>query len=129
MESSKTGHCETRAFLVLLHLAGFLALAGCGSNWQAAVVAPDGSLYPVDGHTLQTLGNLAEEEPGIPLERVLWIAGHGAVERIIVTGPEGERQAEDEQCSDNTEYHARCVSHPALQGSSETVRRHCSSEM
>ena len=76
--------------LSLLALALLLCLAGCGRSWQATVVAPDGSDLSVDREFLETLAGFAEEEPGVPLERVLWTAGHHAVERLVVTGPEGE---------------------------------------
>ena len=76
---------ESNLDLVLL-----VCIAGCGSRWQATVVAPDGSLYAVDRRVLEDLSDFAEEGHGIPLERVLWQAGHPLVERITVTGPGGE---------------------------------------
>jgi predicted AlkP superfamily pyrophosphatase or phosphodiesterase len=76
--------------LGLLTLALLLFLAGCGSAWQAAVVAPDGSGFAVDGKVLESLADL-EEEQRIPVDRVLWAAGHGVVERLVVTEPEGMR--------------------------------------
>jgi len=67
-------------------------LAGCGRNWQATVIAPDGSDFAVNASVLETLSAFADEERGVPLERVLWTAGHYAIERLIVTGPEAERR-------------------------------------
>ena len=66
-------------------------LAGCGHRWQATVLAPDGSPVVVGADALEGLADFADEERGIPLERVLWTAGHSAVERLIVTEPEGAR--------------------------------------
>lgn len=73
----------------LLALALLLCLAGCGPAWEATVVAPDGSDFRVDRAVLDSLGEFADEEQDIPLERVLWTAGHHAVDRLLVTGPEG----------------------------------------
>jgi len=75
----------------LLALALLLCLAGCGYNWQATVVAPDGSGFGVDAKTLDSLADFADEERGVPLERVLWTAGHYVIERLVLTEPEGTR--------------------------------------
>jgi hypothetical protein len=40
---------------------------------------------------LDSLADFAGEERGVPLERVLWVAGHYAVDRLIVTDSEGAR--------------------------------------
>ena len=77
--------------LRLLALALLLCLAGCGRNWEATVVAPDGSDFAVDAEVLESLSDFADEERGIPLERVLWTAGHYVIERLVVTEPEGAR--------------------------------------
>ena len=53
------------------------------------MVAPDGTDFRVDRAVLEDLAEFAEEEQGIPLERVLWTAGHHAVDRLLITGPEG----------------------------------------
>jgi hypothetical protein len=66
-----------------------LCLAGCGPAWEATVGAPDGSDFRVDRAVLDSLGDYAEEGQDLPLERVLWTAGHHAVDRLLVTGPEG----------------------------------------
>ena len=73
----------------LLALVLLLCLAGCGQAWEATVAAPDGSDFRVDRAVLEDLAEFAEEEQDIPLERVLWTAGHHAVDRLLVTGPEG----------------------------------------
>jgi hypothetical protein len=68
-----------------------IPLAGCGRNWEAVVVAPNGSNLAVDFKALESLSAFADEEHGIPLERVLWTAGHHVVERLVLTEPEGAR--------------------------------------
>lgn len=68
-----------------------VVLAGCGRNWQAAVVAPDGSDVGVDAKVLESLSDFADEERGVPLERLLWNAGHYLVERVSLIDPEGAR--------------------------------------
>jgi hypothetical protein len=73
----------------LLALLFLLCLAGCGQTWEATVVAPDGSDFRVDRSVLEDLAEFAEEGQGIPLERVLWTAGHHAIDRLLITGPEG----------------------------------------
>jgi len=78
-----------RSALLALALLFLLCLAGCGQTWQATVVAPDGSDFRVDRAILEDLAELTEEEQGIPLDRVLWTAGHHAVDRLLITGPEG----------------------------------------
>jgi hypothetical protein len=66
-------------------------LTGCGRNWEATVVAPDGSDFAVDAKVLESLSAFADEERGVPVERVLWTAGHYAVDRLLMTEPEGAR--------------------------------------
>jgi predicted AlkP superfamily pyrophosphatase or phosphodiesterase len=66
-------------------------VAGCGPSWEATVVAPDGSDVAVDAQVLEGLSDFADEEHGVPLERVLWTAGHYAIERVFLTEPEGSR--------------------------------------
>jgi hypothetical protein len=72
-----------------------IILAGCGRHWDAAVVAPDGSEFAVNAGVLDSLADFADEEKGIPLERVLWTAGHYLVQRLVVTEPEGARHELD----------------------------------
>lgn len=76
--------------LSVLALVLLSCLAGCGHRWQATVLAPDGSPVVVDADTLEGLADFGEER-GVPVERVLWAAGHSAVERLIVTEPQGAR--------------------------------------
>jgi len=76
---------------MLACIVPLLCLAGCGNNWDAAVVAPDGSDFTIDASVLESLSAFADEERGIPLERVLWTAGHYAIERLVLTEPEGVR--------------------------------------
>lgn len=68
-----------------------LILASCSPAWQTTVVAPDGSDLPVDAKVLASLSAFADEEQRVPLERVLWTAGHQVIERLIWTEPEGTR--------------------------------------
>jgi hypothetical protein len=68
-----------------------VVLVSCGRTWQAAVVAPDGSDFAVNAKTLESLADFADEERGVPLERVLWTAGHYAIQRLALTEPEGAR--------------------------------------
>ncbi len=85
--------------LSLLVLALLLCLAGCGHNWGAMVVAPDDSDFNVDAKILKSLTDpstefrtsFANEKRGVLVERVLWAAGHYAIERLVLTEPEGAR--------------------------------------
>lgn len=77
--------------LSLLALALLSCLAGCARSWEAAVVAPNGSGLVVDNKVWESLSTFAVEEHGVPLERMLWLAGHYAIERLVVTDPEGTR--------------------------------------
>ncbi len=91
----RTGIPKGHNRIGLLALALLLCLAGCGANWEATVVAPDGSEFAVTPDTLKGLDDFADKGHGVPLERVLWAAGHYAIERLVVTGPEGESHAFD----------------------------------
>jgi hypothetical protein len=88
-QSGKNGRqwAAASAWILLL-----VILAGCGRNWEATLVAPDGSGFSVDAKVLESLAAFADEERGVPLERVLWTAGHYAIERLVVTEPEGARR-------------------------------------
>ena len=71
-------------------------LAGCGASWQARVIAPDGSAFAVDRQVLKAMERFAEEDAeGVPLEQVLWTAGHQAVETVTVVDDEGVRHEYD----------------------------------
>ncbi len=85
---------RTRQSLLLLLLALAVCLAGCGASWQAAVVAPDGTSFPVDRDFLAGLPGW-EDGAGVALEQVLWAAGHEAVERLIVVDGAGQRHELD----------------------------------
>jgi hypothetical protein len=78
-------------FTVAICLSALILLVGCGRNWEAVVVAPGGSQFAVDADVLESLSGFAEEESGLPLERVLWAAGHYVVERLVLTEPEGDK--------------------------------------
>jgi hypothetical protein len=77
--------------LSLLALTLLVCLASCGRSWEATILAPDGSDFSVNPPVLEDLAEFAEEEQGIPLDRVLWTAGHRVIERLIVIEPEGAR--------------------------------------
>ena len=74
-------------------LALLLALASCaplfGPRWQAEVVSPDGSSFPVDAGLLERLAGPDAKGEAVALDAVLWAAGHRAVERVLLTGEEG----------------------------------------
>ncbi|MGC9334877.1 MAG: alkaline phosphatase family protein, partial [Anaerolineae bacterium] len=71
-------------------------LGGCGPSWQATVVAPNGDDFAVDRQVLEDLERFAEEgAEGVPLEQVLWTAGHQAVETVVVADEEGARHEFD----------------------------------
>jgi len=72
-------------------LLALVVLSGCGPPWEATVVAPDGGDFTVNVKALEGLADFADEERGVPLERVLWTAGHSVIERLVVTEPEGAR--------------------------------------
>jgi hypothetical protein len=81
--------------LTLLALVVLFCLASCSPSWEATIVAPDGSAFPVDSKVLASLSGFAEEGHGLPLERVLWTAGYRVIERLIVSEPEGTRHEFD----------------------------------
>ena len=83
--------CANMRRLGVLTIALLLCLSSCGRTWEATGVAPDGSEFGVDAQVLESLSAFADEERGVPLERVLWRAGHHAIERVTLTGPEGAR--------------------------------------
>jgi hypothetical protein len=78
-------------YLSLLALALLFCPASCGRSWEATIVAPDGSVFSVKSQVLEDLVGFAEAEQGIPLERVLWTAGHRVAERLMVIEAEGAR--------------------------------------
>jgi hypothetical protein len=76
----------------LAALTIILLLAGCAPAWQTVVIAPDGSQWPVDRQALDDMADYAGELAGtqaVPLERVLWIAGHQVIEELVVTNATG----------------------------------------
>ncbi len=92
MPDSRPGKIRTLSLLVLALL---FCLAGCGPAWEATVVAPDGSAFPVDSKVLASLADFAEEGQDLSPEWVLWTAGHWVIERLIVSEPEGVRHELD----------------------------------
>ncbi len=88
------GSLSSWAGLLLLVLLG-VVLSACSANWEATVAAPDGSDYLVDSKVLDGLADFTEEDKGVPLERVLYSAGHRAIERLVVVDADGARRAFD----------------------------------
>jgi hypothetical protein len=76
-----------------------VVLAGCGPGWEATVAGPDGNDLAVDAGLLESLAvdsaeyesDPGSEEGAVAVERVLWAAGHYAVERVVLIEPEGAR--------------------------------------
>ncbi len=93
--SSSGGGQWSAASIRIVSLVLLVVLSGCGSTWKATVVAPDGSDYFVDSKVLDGLADFAEEDKGMPLERVLYSAGHRAIEHLVVVDADGVRRAFD----------------------------------
>jgi hypothetical protein len=88
-------HNHRDARLALFAVALLVCLVGCRPAWQATLVAPDGSPHVVDRDVLERLDHLTEEVDGrdaVPLEHVLYDAGHHVVDRLVVVQPDGQRQ-------------------------------------
>jgi hypothetical protein len=84
------------SLMLFVSLTIGVSLVGCQPAWEAAVVMPGGELYAVDASVLEALAESAEtveDQEAVPLEQILWEAGHRVIERLIVIGPEGERTA------------------------------------
>lgn len=81
--------------LVALALVG-LGLSGCRPLWEVALDAPDGAPVTVDRATLRALESFAVEADGgtaVPLERVLYHAGHRLVDRVTLRDAAGASHA------------------------------------
>mgnify|MGYP001074001179 CR=1 FL=1 len=87
---------KDRAALLVASLTLLLGLAGCGPlfgpRWQATVLAPDGSSFPVDAGLLERLAGEDAAEEMVALDAVLWAAGHRVVERALLTGQDGSQR-------------------------------------
>ncbi|MBN1485422.1 MAG: alkaline phosphatase family protein [Chloroflexia bacterium] len=82
---------KRKSSLVLLALV--LLLAACGPSWELSVPRPDGSAFPVNRTLLEERSDMAEEVQGqsaVPLERILFDAGHRAIESLVVITPAGD---------------------------------------
>jgi hypothetical protein len=79
----------------VISLVLLAVLAGCGAGWEATVVAPDGSDFAVNRQLLDSLVDFAQEDKGVPLERVLLLTGHRAVEYIVIADADGTRHEFD----------------------------------
>lgn len=78
--------------LLAVALVLLVALAVLGQSWQAEVIGPDGVPFPVDARVLESLDDPDEEDMGVPVDQLLWAAGHQVVERLTLTGPDGTRR-------------------------------------
>ena len=77
--------------LAVLCLVLTFCLTSCGPNWEATVIRTDGSSLVVNAEYLEGLADFAEEDLGVPVDRVLWTAGYRVIERVTVIEPEGAR--------------------------------------
>ena len=91
----KLGGRGSAAISPIIALILLTVLTGCGSAWQATVVAPDGSDYVVDSEVLRALDSFAEEDGDVPLERVLYCAGHRAIQGVTVVDGDGRQHEID----------------------------------
>jgi len=69
-------------------------LGGCGpllGSWQAVILRPDGSLLRVDPDVLDGLEEFAREDGAVPLERVLYQAGHRVIQELVLVDDEETR--------------------------------------
>ncbi|MGC9469425.1 MAG: hypothetical protein ACP5HS_12590, partial [Anaerolineae bacterium] len=87
----RCGVCALLGLLVVF----VVLLAGCGRDWTAIVVAPDASEFVVDAGIIESLNDFVDEQRGLPLERVLWTAGHYVIDQVTLTDPEGVRHTFD----------------------------------
>jgi hypothetical protein len=71
-----------------------LALAGCSFGWETTIAGPDGDPFVVNAKTLRAMEGYIDEEEGqkgVPLERVLWDAGHPVIAQLTLVRPDGTR--------------------------------------
>lgn len=87
-------HVPARVRTWALLALALLALAGCSLGRETIVVAPDGSDFAVDRALLKSL-EVFDEGLGVPLDRLLWQAGHTVIERLVVTESGGARHEFD----------------------------------
>jgi hypothetical protein len=82
---------------ILFTLVLVLSLSGCGPAWQATIIQPDGNAFSVSQNRLEQLQSSTQddEKQPLPLEQVLYEAGHRAVERLSVIEPDGTRREFD----------------------------------
>jgi hypothetical protein len=78
---------QIRSFALLVG-ALLLGLVRCRPAWEAVVLAPDSSAYPVNAARIEELEEFAEDR-GVPLERVLVGAGHSVIERLVAVDADG----------------------------------------
>lgn len=74
-------------FCVIVLLLSFLS--GCGQRWEVIIVTPEGGTLVVDRVVLEELHPYGDEKKGVPLERILWIAGYYVIDNLILVDSEG----------------------------------------
>ena len=85
-----------------------LALAACLPRWETTIVAPDGSPYLVNQARLDDLSAYIEPDEGqegVPLERLLWNAGHTLIEELALIQTNGTRHVLDWPAAAGVEWH------------------------
>lgn len=103
-----------------------LALAACLPTWETTLIAPDGSPYVVNRATLDDLSVYIEPDEGqkgVPLERLLWTAGHVLVEQITLVQPGGTRRMLDWPAAADTHIEWFPNGQLSLNGQSTRVER------
>lgn len=78
--------------LVVVALAVVATLVFLRQSWQAEVIGPDGVAFPVEAKVLESLDDPDEEDLGVPVDQLLWAAGHQVLQRVTVIGPDGARR-------------------------------------
>ena len=81
---------QRRYFLSFLLVAALLLLSGCMGAWT--VDAPAGDPLPVDAELWKAMPDFVEETDdgkAIPLEQILYQAGHQVADEVIITDSDG----------------------------------------
>jgi hypothetical protein len=71
-----------------------VVVAGCvrgAQRWTTEIETPAGDVFAVDSRLLRGVDGDGNDDAGVPLERVLWHAGHRAIARLVLVQPEGQR--------------------------------------
>ncbi len=77
--------------VVFIGLVSFvLVLGGCAPNWEISLNGPQREKIILDHETWRAYADFGGEQ-GIPLEQILYGHGHRIIERVVITGQEGEK--------------------------------------